>query len=127
MKEVINVSKNETQEQPIPTAWRANIIDVVNCIRNNRWIALVNMQSVRKLTKETEKRIANNISAYGCNLLELPPESWESSACQWMMGYWDVIVDLYTEEEGSSDLALCLRVYESGSTFEFEIVSVHVP
>lgn len=38
-----------------------------------------------------------------------------------------VLVDLYTVEEGASDLVLAMRVYEKRSAFEFEILSVYVP
>jgi hypothetical protein len=57
----------------------------------------------------------------------LPEETWKTSACQWMRGYWDVLVDLFTVEEGASDLALAVRVYEEGSAYAFDIQSVHVP
>jgi hypothetical protein len=44
-----------------------------------------------------------------------------------MWSYWDVLVDLYTVEEGSSDLVLAVRVFERGNDFEFEIESIHAP
>jgi hypothetical protein len=44
-----------------------------------------------------------------------------------MRSYWDVLVDLYTAEEGSSDLVLAVRVFELGADFEFEVESIHVP
>jgi hypothetical protein len=60
-------------------------------------------------------------------LTSLPEATWETSACQWTGEYWDVLVDLFTIEEGASDLALAVRVYEDGSGYSFEIQSVHVP
>jgi hypothetical protein len=44
-----------------------------------------------------------------------------------MRGYWDVLVDLFTVEEGASDLVLAVGVYEKGSAYIFEVQSVHVP
>jgi len=44
-----------------------------------------------------------------------------------MKGYWDVMIDLYSIEEGASDLILLVRVYEKGSSYIYEIQSVHVP
>ena len=60
-------------------------------------------------------------------LAGLPEEVWLTSACQWMREYWDVLVDLYTVEEGVSELALALRVFENGSSCEFQVQSVRVP
>lgn len=44
-----------------------------------------------------------------------------------MIGRWDVMVDLYTAEEGASDLVLHVHVYEEGSSYAFEIYSMHAP
>jgi len=44
-----------------------------------------------------------------------------------MGGYWDALVDLFTEEEGRSDLVLSLHVREGGGEYLFEVMSVHVP
>lgn len=41
--------------------------------------------------------------------------------------YWDVLVDVFTVEEGRSDLVLFARVFERGDGYRFEIASVHVP
>lgn len=51
----------------------------------------------------------------------------KTSVCQWVGGYWDVLIDLYTVEESVSDLALSVRVYETAAGYEFDIQSVHVP
>ena len=41
-------------------------------------------------------------------------------------GYWEVLVDLFTVEEGCSDLALFVRVYPREGSYVFQILSVHV-
>lgn len=72
-------------------------------------------------------QIAANINEYGAHLSKLPAEAWQTSVCQWMRSYWDALVDLFTIEEGASDLVLAVRIYEQDSTYSFEIQSVYVP
>lgn len=71
--------------------------------------------------------MARNVDAYGARLASLPEEAWNTSVCQWMVGYWDVLVDLFTIDEGLSDLVLAVRVYEDGVGYSFKIQSVYVP
>jgi hypothetical protein len=44
-----------------------------------------------------------------------------------MDGHWEVMIDLFTVEEGASDLVLALRVYEKGLSYSFDIQLVYVP
>ena len=39
---------------------------------------------------------------------------------------WDVLIDLYTEEEGASDLVLEAHVFEQGMGQVFEVHFVYV-
>ena len=85
------------------------------------------MAMIRPVSVPVAEAIAVNIRDYGVNLTDLPAESWLTSVSQWMGGYWDVLVDLFSIEEGASDLTLVVRVYEVGTEYSFEIQSVHVP
>lgn len=67
------------------------------------------------------------IATFGESLVGVPDESWSSSVAQWMGTYWEVLVDLWTQESGRSDLVLSLSVYEAEGGFRFEIGSLHVP
>ncbi|QPI53144.1 hypothetical protein IV454_07235 [Massilia antarctica] len=89
--------------------------------------AVRRVEGIRSLSEKDAIRIADNIRRYGAKLVSLPEETWQTSACQWMIGYWDALIDLYTVEEGASDLALAVRVYDEGTAYAFDIVSVHVP
>eukprot|EP01037_Dinobryon_pediforme_P020035 gene20034-20565_t len=71
------------------------------------------------------ERLRRNISAYGAHLSELPERAWQTSVCRWMEGYWDVLVDLFTEEEGESDLVLFIKVYEREGSYRFNVESIH--
>jgi hypothetical protein len=126
MSENVIVSKDEQNQQPIPTVWREVLVLIVEAIKSNNYSLIDSDSSIRLTSPSDRKRIEENIEEYGCRLMSLPEEAWNTSACQWMKGYWEVLVDLYTVEEGQSDLVLSIRVYEKNDEFEYEIMSVHV-
>lgn len=127
MSAVIPVLKDETAQQPVPTAWRETIYLIVKAFVEGNYRPDLHIEGVHRIPEQIAQRIAQSIGSYGAVLKELPVESWDSSVCQWMRGYWDVLIDLFTVEEGRSDLVLSLRVTENGSTFGFEVQSVYVP
>lgn len=126
MSHTVRLEKNYTVQKPIPTIWRRTLVEIVEAIRLNDYELLDSTSQVRKLASSDANRIKKNINDYGCHLATLPENAWQNSICQWMIDYWDVLVDLYTVEEGESDLSLFIRVFEKGDAFEFEIMSVHV-
>lgn len=127
MSKTIPVLKDVDGQRPIPSVWRNTFIDVVDAFRRSDFSLAGGVAGVHPLSQETATRIASNIKSYGAQLAALPDESWQTSACQWMGNYWDVLVDLFTIEEGASDLTMAVRVYEEGATYVFEIQSVYVP
>lgn len=127
MSEIVPVLKDEHNQSSIPTAWRRAFADIVEGLKAGDFDLVRKVAGVRPISEEDATRIAGNIKRYGAQLTSLPEETWQTSACQWMIGYWDALVDLYTVDEGASDLALVVRVYEEGSAYAFEILSVHVP
>ena len=127
MSEIIQILKDEKNQAPIPTAWRRSFIDIVEGLKADDFDLVRKVDGVRPISVEDAARIGDNIKRYGAHLTSLPLETWRTSVCQWMIGYWDVLVDLYTAEEGASDLVLVARVYEVDQAFGFEILSVHVP
>jgi hypothetical protein len=70
---------------------------------------------VAPVSAETAKQIREYLEDYGATLVALDPDTWESSVSLWMGDKWEVLVDLWTEEEGRSDLVLHLYVREDGS------------
>lgn len=123
----VPVVKDPNGQAPVPTAWRAALAGVANAIGQGDYQALASMAMIRPVSVPVAEAIAVNIRDYGVNLTDLPAESWLTSVSQWMGGYWDVLVDLFSIEEGASDLTLVVRVYEVGTEYSFEIQSVHVP
>lgn len=120
------VVKDESRQRPIPTEWRSTIGSIVSRLLLDERSAM-SLPHLCVVCSEQRARIANSIADYGARLVELPEECWASSVCQWMGGYWDALVDLFTEEEGRSDLVLSLHVREGGGEYLFEVMSVHVP
>lgn len=76
--------------------------------------------------EDTAQAIAENIAAYGEPLAPLNDATWQRSAYRWMDGYWEMLVDLTTEQEPVSDLTLHARLYD-GDSPRLEVYSVHVP
>lgn len=127
MSETVLVSKDENNQAPVPTEWRGAFVRVVEAFREGDFRLERGVVGVRPISPEDAERMERNVKSYGAKLAALPDETWKTSACQWMRGYWDVLIDLYTVEEGPSDLALAVRVYEEGQAYVFDIQSVHVP
>ena len=123
----MQVLKDPEQQILIPAIWRPTLVLIVNAIKQNDYRNLESVPEVRPLSSRDAKAIAANIQDYGVQLLDLPEASWQTSACQWMDGYWDILVDLFSVEEGASDLSLGVRVHETAAGYEFEIQSVYVP
>lgn len=120
--------KDVDNEQPIPELWRYTFNRIVDALKNEDLIALHLIPNLNPVSREDFQRIQSNIHAYGTHLASLPEQTWSSSVCLYMgSNIWDVLIDLYTCEEGRSDLVLLARVSEYDGQFSFEIYDVHVP
>lgn len=118
------VVKDGENAVAVPQAWRAALSSIVDALiqGNEPWLPHVSLQS-----PEVWASAQQNIRMYGAHLMKLPDAAWETSVCIWYGEFWEVLVDLYTEEEGRSDLVLHVRVYEVGDGWRFEVVLVYVP
>ncbi|WP_438839260.1 DUF7668 domain-containing protein [Acinetobacter haemolyticus] len=85
------------------------------------------IEGVQNIELEYLQEIAENIINYGETLVSLPDETWNSSQAYWMGFCWDIILDLFTEREGRSDLILSMRVFETNGVFEYSIQDIYVP
>ncbi len=82
---------------------------------------------VAPVSEKTATHIRTYIHEYGAKLVSLPKESWGTSVCIWMGDHWDALIDLWTEEEGSSDLVLQVHVSEVGGEPLIAVYMVYVP
>ncbi|MFD0992832.1 hypothetical protein ACFQ1U_06415 [Tenacibaculum geojense] len=60
-------------------------------------------------------------------MIELPNETWNSSVYICNGNYWNILIDLYTKDEGLSDLVLNAEVREVNKEYIFDIKLVYVP
>ena len=119
--------KDEENELPIAEAWRPTIEQVVRRFAEGDYALDEAVAGVAPVSTETAKQIREYVEDYGATLVALDPETWESSVSLWMGDKWEVLVDLWTEEEGLSDLVLHLYVREDGPGYRFEVYLVYVP
>jgi len=126
-KPIIPIRKDTVKQQLVPSIWQDTLTKIVEALKNKDYQLKKKIPGVEKLSEDDALMIAQNIKDYGDELISLPQKSWETSACLYMGDFWDVFIDLYTEEDGYSDLVLSLRVYESNSDYIFKVHSVYVP
>jgi len=79
------------------------------------------------VSEKTATQICNYIQDYGAKLVALPEASWDTSVCIWMEDHWDALIDLWTVEEGSSDLVLQVHVSEVANEHVVTVYMVFVP
>jgi hypothetical protein len=119
--------KDEDDEYPIPNVWRSTLQAIVDAIAEGDYELSRGIPFVATIASASAKHIREYIEDYAGTLVRLPEESWSSSVYRWMRTHWHVVVDLWTLEEGRSDLALIVHIFEAGEGFRFEVESVHVP
>ena len=101
--------------------------DVVRCFVAGDYSLEAGVIGVEPVSPKTAEHIRRYIAGYGATLVELPPDSWKTSVAQWYGTHWDVLVDLWTAEEGRSDLVLAGKIVELESGPRFTINMVYVP
>ena len=126
MSEIVSVVKDEGKQRLVPSIWRATFFNIVEVLKSGD-LAHQDVAGVDPISLEEARRIAINIENYGAHITTLSEETWKTSVCQWMGGHWNVLIDLFTIEEGASDLVLEVKVREDGAGYSFEIHSVYVP
>jgi hypothetical protein len=117
--------ENLSEQRPIPIAWRQTFREIVGAFAATDY-RLTEIPGVEPVSTETAAQIQRYIADYGATLVPLPEESWESSVCIWAGNYWDTLIDLWTQEEGRSDLVLHAQVTEAPS-FSVKVHLVYVP
>lgn len=123
----IDVSKDEETQQSIPTFWRPTFVQIVKSLIKNDYFLDANLIKICTLPEETSQQIKDYIEDYGDKLIELPKDTWDTSVCIWTGHHWDVLIDLWTEVEGASDLALSVKVTQLKDEYHFKINMVFVP
>lgn len=121
------VVEDAENEVPVPTEWRGTLKAIADAFADGDFRLDSSIQDVLGISDSDAFYHQRAVVNYGATLVYLPAESWQSSVCQWMIDYWDVMVDLYTAEEGRSDLVLRVRVYAEDEGYRFEVHMLYVP
>lgn len=127
MTKVSPVVKDQNKELPVPPVWRQTLVSIVEAFKQGDYQVSTKIPGVAPISKNDALFMKQYVEDYGEELTSLPEESWETSIYLWMGDYWEVLVDLFTLEEGLSDLVLHVRVRETGSSYRYEVWSLHVP
>ena len=123
----IAVEKNEEEELPIPHLWRPTFKAIVSTFVRKDYGLSSGIKNVSPVSESTTEQIKEYIEDYGEVLVELPDETWDTSVYICYGNYWNVLIDLYTEGEGLSDLVLNAEVRENNNEYQFDIRLVYVP
>ena len=101
--------------------------EVVRCFVAGDYGLTGGVPGVEPVSKATAEHIRRYLADYAATLVELPEDTWETSVAQWMETHWDVLVDLWTAEEGRSDLVLGGMVVETSAGPRLTVHMVYVP
>lgn len=123
----IPVVRDADDEHPIPSAWRPVLADIVAAFASHDYRLEQGIPGVAPVSDATATQIREAVEDYGDALTALPEAAWETSVCIWTGDHWDALVDLWTEDEGASDLALQVRVVETDGEYVFSVHMVYVP
>ena len=72
--------------------------------------------------------IERTIKEYNCQLIIPPPDGYELMDVIEVRGdeKWSIVMPLWSQEEGRSDLSIELTLIKDGDSFKFEIDDLHV-
>ncbi|MEM7244426.1 MAG: hypothetical protein AAF533_03740 [Acidobacteriota bacterium] len=121
------VLKDDENERPIPGAWRPTFQAIVAAFVKGDYEMSVGVPGVEPLSPEKAQHVRDSIADYGETLVDLPDDTWKSSVTLWMGSHWDVLIDLWTESEGRSDLVLDCKVRETEDGYRYQVHLVYVP
>ena len=120
-------TKDGAAQQPIPAAWRGTLREVVRAFTEGDYGLERGVGGVEPVPARLAEQIRSYVSDYGATLVELADDTWKTSVAQWYGQHWEFLLDLWTAEEGRSDLVLSGRVTEAAGAYRFTLHLVYVP
>lgn len=112
-------------DNPVPERWRGPLADIVDRIVAGDYAGLVADGLVPGQRAPERAHFEHRVKEYPGTPVPLPPEAWVvAEAMQASDGSWHVWVDLWTKEEGRSELALTAGVEDDGETVSIAIETV---
>lgn len=126
--EVVMPVKNEDREQPVPEVWRPALSAIVESLIRDDRVLVADLAVVRPMSGDLSQACRDAVQGYGdVTLVSLPQDTWETSVCRWQGDRWQCLVDLWTAQEGRSDLVLDVDVFEDGAGYRYSVNLVYVP
>lgn len=117
------------ERSPVPVRWRPLLHEVVHRLVMGDYDGLAAEGLVAGSDLPESPSIGHWIEEYPGTLNDVPAEGWLHSdhwPNDWAPGSWSVVLDLWTVEEGLSDLSLEATVWDDGDTVRVRIDNVHV-
>lgn len=112
---------------PIAGAWRPMLRAVVRRLARGDYALTQGVPGVAPVAAATAEQMRDYMAEYGATLVELPDDTWQMSVAQWMGTHWEILIDLWTVEEGRSDLVLGGDVVETDAGPLLTPRAVYVP
>ncbi|NVD45915.1 DUF7668 domain-containing protein [Qipengyuania atrilutea] len=122
---LISLAKDDTEHR-VPEPWRTKFRQIAEAFAAGDF--QLNDHSIEGLAPidlASADFFRDSSRAYGDDLASLDDATWERSVYCWIDGHWEFLVDLTTEHEPVSDLALHARLEERTGLLILD--SVHVP
>jgi len=119
--------KDEESAHPIAGSWRPVFRAVVKAFSEDDFELSRGVAGVAPVDPGIASQNRAYVRNYGELLVDLPEDTWATSCAQWMGQHWDVLVDLYTEGEGASDLVLTGQMNELNGKPQFSVGLIYVP
>ena len=115
-------------EHPVPERWRPLLAEIVHRLVIKDYAGLSRDGFVAYTSDPSDESIGRWIEDYPWNLVDLPDRAWDFSDHSSVEDEdtWYVRLDLWTAEEGLSDLSLEATVRDDGSQISVMIGNVHV-
>ena len=124
---IVGAVKDDDAAHPVAAEWRPVLAGIVGAFARGDYSLVHAIRGVDAIPHKVADQIRAYIADYGATLVELPNDTWANSCAQWMGNHWDVLVDLWTKEEGRSDLVLGVKVTELAGEPRFTVELVYVP
>lgn len=116
-------------DDPVPDRWRPILGAIVHRLVAGDYTGLAADGLLSFTTDPTDDSIGRWIEDYPANLVELPDEAWAYSHHfpePGQPGAWAVVIDLWTAEEGHSDLSLEATVWDDGTDIVVKVHNIHM-
>ena len=112
----------------MPEAFRPSLEGIVRAFTSGDYDlkqAGPNVEPIRSIVAQQAREFVED---FGETLVELPEQAWGSSVARPMRGdYWEILVDLWTAESGSSDLVLVAGAHDTPDGYRIEVMGLYVP